>query len=103
MDETKSADRTTSGLIGTVRPRVTRRSVVKGLGALAGAGATLGLMPGAMRYVQAQSAAPIRIGFQCHRTGIGAAYGRWYERTTTAAVKRINDAGGIAGRPIELV
>jgi branched-chain amino acid transport system substrate-binding protein len=62
-----------------------------------------GLMPGAMRYVQAQSSAPIKIGFQCHRTGIGAAYGRWYERTTNAAVKLINDGGGIAGRPIELI
>ncbi len=82
---------------------VTRRRVIKGLGAAAGAGAAVGLLPGAMRYVQAQSSAPIRIGFQCHRTGIGAAYGRWYERTTNAAVKLINEAGGIGGRPIELI
>lgn len=85
------------------RTLVTRRSVITGLGVAAGAGAASGLLPGAMRYVQAQSSAPIRIGFQCHRTGIGAAYGRWYERTTNAAVKLINDAGGIAGRPIELI
>ena len=38
-----------------------------------------------------------------HRTGIGATYGRWYERTTTAAVKLINEKGGIAGRPVEIV
>src|SRR5690606_14908350 len=41
--------------------------------------------------------------FQSHRTGIGAAYGRWYERTTSAAVKAINDAGGINGRPVEII
>ena len=80
-----------------------RRKLIKGLGAAAGAGAALGLMPGSMRYIQAASSAPIKIGFQAHRTGIGAAYGRWYERTTKAAVKAINDAGGINGRPIEMV
>lgn len=82
---------------------ITRRGVIRGMGAAAGLAAASGLVPGAVRYVQAQSSAPIRIGFQCHRTGIGAAYGRWYERTTAAAVKLINEAGGIGGRPIELV
>jgi branched-chain amino acid transport system substrate-binding protein len=96
-------DHMKSGPLGKTRPLITRRSVIKGLGAAARAVSAAGLMPGAMRYVQAQSSAPIRIGFQCHRTGIGAAYGRWYERTTNAAVKLINDGGGIAGRPIELV
>lgn len=96
-------DHTKSGPLGKARPLITRRSLIKGLGAAAGAVSAAGLMPGTMRYVQAQSSAPIRIGFQCHRTGIGAAYGRWYERTTNAAVKLINDGGGIAGRPIELV
>jgi len=74
-----------------------RRSAIKGLGA--GALAT-GFMPG---FVQAQSAAPIKIGFQKHATGIGAAYGRWYDATTQAAVNRINDMGGINGRPVEIV
>jgi branched-chain amino acid transport system substrate-binding protein len=46
---------------------------------------------------------PIKIGLQAHRTGIGAAYGYWYERTSVAAVKVINDMGGIAGRPVELI
>jgi branched-chain amino acid transport system substrate-binding protein len=78
---------------------VSRRGALKGLGATA----ALGAAPGFVRYAQAQSSAPIRIGFQAHRTGIGAAYGRWYERTTAAAVKAINDAGGINGRPIEIV
>jgi branched-chain amino acid transport system substrate-binding protein len=93
----------TTGPKGNKWLPTTRRGLIKGLGAAAGAGAAFGLMPGAMRYVQAQSSAPIKIGFQAHRTGIGAAYGRWYERTTNAAVKRINDGGGINGRPIELI
>jgi len=76
-----------------------RRSVLKGMAAVGGVAA----MPGFVPYVQAQSSAPIKIGFQVHRTGIGAAYGRWYDRTTTAAAKLINDGGGINGRPVEIV
>jgi len=76
-----------------------RRTALKTLAAGAGA-ATL---PMWARYAQAQSSAPIRIGFQMHATGIGAAYGRWYDRTTQAAVRLINEAGGINGRPVEIV
>lgn len=84
---------------GPLAGRLSRRTALKGLGASAG----LALSPGFVRYAQAQSSAPIKIGFQAHRTGIGAAYGRWYERTTNAAVKLINEAGGINGRPVEIV
>ena len=70
---------------------ISRRSALKGIGA-ASAGLIAG--PGFVRYAQAQPSAPIKIGFQAHRTGIGASYGRWYERTTAAAVKAINGAGG---------
>ena len=73
-----------------------RRSVLQGIAA----GASALAFPG---YLQAQSAAPIKLGFQLHRTGIGAAYGRWYERTTVAALKVLNDQGGINGRPVEIV
>ncbi len=82
---------------------ITRRSAVKGLALGAGAMAAGSTLPGLVRYAQAQSSEPIRIGFQVHRTGIGAAYGRWYDRTTQAAAKAINDAGGINGRPVEIV
>lgn len=81
------------------RTRISRRTALAGLGAAA----AIGMAPGYVRYAQAQSSAPVRIGFQAHRTGIGAAYGRWYERTTAAAVKKINEAGGINGRPVEIV
>ncbi|MEP3279799.1 MAG: ABC transporter substrate-binding protein [Stappiaceae bacterium] len=80
---------------------ITRRSAIKAIGA--GAIVASGAMPRMIGYAQAQSSEPIKIGFQVHRTGIGAAYGRWYDRATTAAAKRINDMGGINGRPVEIV
>ncbi|SEP76976.1 ABC transporter substrate-binding protein [Thalassovita taeanensis] len=79
---------------------VSRRSALKTLGLGAGAAAALPLWA---RYSSAETAAPIRIGFQKHATGIGAAYGRWYDRTSQAAVRLINEAGGINGRMVELV
>jgi len=79
--------------------RTTRRGALKALGA----GTAAAALPLWARYAGAQSAAPIRIGFQKHATGIGATYGRWYERVSAAAVKRINEAGGINGRMVELV
>ena len=91
-NETKSRN-------GTPRLGTTRRNV---LGALA-AGAAATSLPLWARYAQAQSSEPVRIGFQAHKTGIGAAYGHWYDRTTAAAAKAINDAGGINGRPVEIV
>lgn len=72
-----------------------RRRVLQGMGA----GLATAALPG---HVWGQ-AAPLKIGFQLHRTGIGAAYGRWYERTTTAAAAAINAAGGIAGRQVEIL
>lgn len=83
--------------------KISRRSALKGIAATAGATVAAQVMPGSVPYIQAQTSEPIRIGFQVHRTGIGATYGRWYERTTTAAVKLINDNGGIAGRPVEII
>ena len=79
--------------------KTSRRTLLKG----AGTGALLASSPLLGRFASAQSAEPIKIGFQQHSTGIGAAYGRWYGRTTDAAVKIINDAGGISGRPVEII
>jgi branched-chain amino acid transport system substrate-binding protein len=79
--------------------KITRRTALKGMGAVAGAAAGSGLMP----YIQVNASEPIRIGFQQHATGIGASYGRWYGRVTEAAVKLINEGGGINGRPVEVI
>lgn len=83
----------------TEKLNTTRRTLLK----TAAAGGLLAATPLASRFASAQSSAPIRIGFQQHSTGIGAAYGRWYGRTTEAAAKVINDAGGINGRPLEII
>ena len=73
----------------TTKANPTRRGALRTLAAGA-AGASL---PMWARYTHAQSAAPIRIGFQQHRTGIGAAYGRWYGRATEAAVRGLSTRG----------
>ncbi|WP_120499975.1 ABC transporter substrate-binding protein [Roseovarius sp. EL26] len=84
----------------TPKNNTTRRNVLK---TLAGGAAGAAALPLWSRYAQAQASEPIKIGFQVHRTGIGAAYGRWYDRTTMAAVDLINEQGGINGRPVEIV
>lgn len=81
---------------------LTRRGVLKSMASSGGIAAASGL-PGIAGYAQAQSSSPIKVGFQVHRTGIGAAYGRWYDRTTRAAAQRLNNLGGINGRPVEIV
>jgi len=93
-----------------LRGKITRREAIKTAAALVGAGVAsrlVGLVPGPSSLPAASAAAPsgtpIKIGFEVHRTGIGAVYGKWYERTTAAAVKLINETGGIAGRPVEIV
>ncbi|NKN39245.1 ABC transporter substrate-binding protein [Agrobacterium sp. a22-2] len=88
-----------------IKPKsaLTRRSTLLGMGAAAGAGIITSAAPGFVRYSQAQTSEPIKIGLELHRTGIGASYGRWYERVTNAAVKIINEEGGINGRPVEII
>jgi branched-chain amino acid transport system substrate-binding protein len=83
--------------------KLTRRGVLKTLGASAGIATASGFLPSVSRFAHAQSTGPIKIGFQMHSTGIGASYGRWYDRTTQAAVKRINAMGGINGREVEII
>ncbi|MBT9383098.1 ABC transporter substrate-binding protein [Pseudooceanicola sp. CBS1P-1] len=84
---------------GTVRGP-SRRQALKTLAVGGTAAATLPLWA---RYAGAQTGEPIRIGFAKHATGIGASYGRWYDRVSQAAVKKINAEGGVNGRPLELV
>lgn len=80
-----------------------RRRALKTLGAGAVAGAGAAALPMWARYAQAETSQPITLGFQMHATGIGAAYGRWYDRTSIAAVKAINAAGGINGREVKMI
>jgi len=89
---------------------ISRRSALKTAGALLGAGvAGISLPLGRSSRALAKTAwagsekAPLKIGFLVHRTGIGAGYGRGYERTANAAAKLSSEMGGIAGRPVQLV
>ncbi|GIS37482.1 MAG: branched-chain amino acid ABC transporter substrate-binding protein [Pseudomonadota bacterium] len=78
------------------KTELSRRSLFGATAAVAGAGVLWAPQltdPIARTAYAAGSDAPIRIGFQVHRTGIGATYGKWYERTTNAAAKYINDLG----------
>ena len=86
-----------------IKQNLTRRGALKSLGAGAGLVAASSMVPSFSRIAQAQNTGPIKIGFQMHSTGIGASYGRWYDRTTQAATKRINDMGGINGRKVEII
>ncbi len=89
--------------------KITRREAMKTAGALVGAGVLSRI--GSSLAVEAPkvvaqslpSGPPLRIGFQVHRTGIGSVYGAWFERVANAATKYVNETGGIAGRPVELV
>ena len=92
---TKKVDKTVCNL--------KRRSALKKMGVVAGAGIASQFNPGIARFAHSASDEPIKIGAQIHRTGIGASYGRWYERVAKAATKLINDEGGINGRPLELI
>ncbi len=76
-----------------------RRSVLAGL---AGTGLLLA-SPGIIGRARAQAGDAIRLGAPFHRTGIGASYGRWYERTANAALEVINAGGGINGMPVEMI
>lgn len=46
---------------------------------------------------------PIRIGHQLDKTGLVATFGKWHKEALKAAIKHINETGGIAGRKVELI
>ncbi len=75
---------------------LSRRRLVQG--AVGAAAATL-LLP---RIARSEDG-PIRIGHQCDLTGALASTGYWRKKATDAAVKYVNENGGIAGRQIELI
>jgi branched-chain amino acid transport system substrate-binding protein len=51
----------------------------------------------------ASAAEPIKIGKLAAITGSGATWGEHYQNITLLAVEEINKAGGLLGRPVELV
>ncbi len=74
-----------------------RRTILRGAGLAAIAAST----PVLMR--QALAAEPIKIGIPCALTGSLAVVAEQTKRTATMWAKQVNAAGGINGRPIELI
>ncbi len=83
-----------------LKRKITRRSFLNH--ALAGGAAAgtsyLGLTSG----LYAAPSGPIVIGHQAELTGGFSSWGYWHDKCAKAAVKVINDGGGIAGRKVQL-
>ncbi|WP_336001884.1 ABC transporter substrate-binding protein [Halorientalis halophila] len=79
---------------------VTRRSAMKGLTAVAGAG-TIALA-GCTSGGGGESGGPIKIGLQADLTGALSIYGFWHRRVLENYVDSVNEDGGIDGREVEL-
>jgi branched-chain amino acid transport system substrate-binding protein len=75
-------------------PHTTRRIL---LGTAAAAGLCL------PSIVQAQDKETIKIGSALPLTGSQAGYGKDFDTSMRMGAKDVNDAGGIAGRPVEIV
>jgi branched-chain amino acid transport system substrate-binding protein len=78
----------------------TRRSFLQT--ALAGTALASTAYIGLTRDLFAKESGPIVIGHQCELTGGFSSWGYWHDKCAKAAVKMINDGGGIAGRKLEL-
>jgi branched-chain amino acid transport system substrate-binding protein len=76
-----------------------RRKVLKAIG---GAGALIAAQP-YMSFPAFAQARPLRIGIIAPKAGIAGTIGECGLRGTEYAVARINAAGGIAGRKVELI
>src|SRR3989454_9232741 len=71
-------------------------------GELLKASGTAGLVLSAPAILSAQSKEPIPIGTLCPLTGAGGSYGPDMQRSVVAVVARVNKAGGINRRPVQL-
>lgn len=57
---------------------------------------------GLARDLYAQAGGPIVLGHHCELTGGFASWGYWHDKSAKAAIKLVNEMGGIAGRKVEL-
>lgn len=58
---------------------------------------------GLTKDLYAQAGGPIILGNHCELTGGFSSWGYWHDKAVKAAVKLVNEQGGIAGRKVELV
>src|SRR4029450_1301531 len=83
------------------KTRINRRSFLST--ALAGGAAAGTAYLGLARDLYAQASGPLILGNHCELTGGFASWGYWHDKAAKAAVKLVNEQGGIAGRKVELV
>lgn len=81
--------------------KFSRRSALKSIAATASAGAAHMVAPGILR--NASAADPIRVGVISPLTGAWTVYGKAHSAGFELAVEEINAAGGVIGRPLEIV
>src|SRR5881409_3555470 len=74
-------------------PRISRRTVLGGAAAIT----AVSILP-----ARAQ-AAPIKLGTLTPLTGAGGSYGPSMRKSMAWVVEQVNGAGGVLGRPVELV
>ena len=79
--------------------RTTRRSLLR----LMGAGAAAATVRHDAAPVFAQAGGPVKIGVLTIRAGIAAPVGAAGLRSTEWWLERVNKAGGILGRPVQLI
>ena len=81
--------------------RTTRRDVLQGIASVAAGGM---MLPGVIRSACAQGAAStVRIGMVLPVTGPAADAGRFALNGAKVALDAVNKAGGVLGRPLEIV
>lgn len=82
------------------RPAITRRRVLQSVGTAAALGAAIVPRPWQIAFAQPR---PFRIGTEQPLSGVAALGGKTALVGLQMAVDRINKAGGIHGRPVELI
>lgn len=82
---------------------ISRRGFLRGSGALAAAGWTAVVGGWILKPSWGHASGPIKIGIATDITGAIAPSGNSNWQVAQFAVKGINDAGGILGRPVELI
>lgn len=98
---TKKTNPKTKGQAVVEKPiGTTRRSFLQT--ALAGSALVSTAYLGLTRDLFAKESGPIVIGHHVELTGGFSSWGYWHDKCAKAAVKMINDGGGIAGRKLEM-
>ncbi len=81
-----------------------RREFLKGVGGVAAAGGVVGFPAGARAQAKkGVPSEPVKVGVLAIRAGIAAPVGAAGQRGTEWWAERVNKAGGILGRPVQLI